>query len=140
MVAAINERRTPFGLVVTGGAESWLPALQGLLGPQWLRPYRVGNDRELLEVVESGVADAAVLDDEEEWALDVLQLLRMIRRMDACLPVVVVTTRSDRRWLEDALSLAAFSVVAKPLEFEELLRQLRRMMIRLDRTLRDGMM
>jgi DNA-binding NtrC family response regulator len=62
----------------------------------------------------------------------------MIRRLDADLPVVVVTARRDRRLLQDALRLAAFSVVVKPLQLEELLRQIQRMMIRLDELLRGN--
>ncbi len=89
-------------------------------------------------MVELGAVDAAVLDDSAEWELDVLQLLRMIRRLDAVLPVVVVTGRRDRHWLQDALRLAAFSVVTRPLELEELLRQIERMMRRLDDMLRGG--
>ena len=137
MVAALNQRRGPFGLVVTGAAESWLPALKLIVGPDVVMPYRVDSDHELLDVVQSGVADAAVLDDEAEWTVDVLQLLRMIRRVNAVLPVVVVTARRDRRLLESALRLTAFSVVAKPLALEELLRQIQRMMIRLDELLRS---
>jgi DNA-binding NtrC family response regulator len=138
MVATLNKARQPFNLVVTGEAEAWLPALKQIVGPRWLTTHRVKGDEELLEVVEAGVADAAVLDDAVGWHLDVLQLLRMIRRLDAMLPVVVITGRRDRRWLEDALRLAAFSVVARPLQLEELLRQIRRMMVRLDRALREG--
>ena len=139
MVAALNERKNPFNLVVTGEAETWRPALDQIVGPRWLSLHRVHGDQELLEVVESGQADAAVLDDAADWRIDVLHLLRMIRRLDALLPVVVITGRRDRRWLEDALRLAAFSVVVRPLALEELLRQIQRMMVRLDRAMRGDM-
>lgn len=138
MVAALNQRRQPFGLVVTGEAQDWQDALEQIVGPEWITTYRVSDGRELLSVVESGVADAAVLDDRAELGLDVMQTLRLIRRLNAALPVVVVTTQIDRRVLENALRLAAFSVVPRPLELEELLRQIRRMMIRLDQMLRHG--
>jgi len=137
MVAAVNQRNAPFGLAVSGEAQSWLPALERILGPRWLRTYKVSDDQELLEVVQRGLVDAAVLDDGVCWQISVLQVLRMVRRMNALLPVVVVTAHRDRRWLEDALRLAAFSVVAKPLELEELLRQIQRMMFRLDQMLRE---
>ena len=138
MVTAQNKREGPFSLVVTGEAESWNPALEMIVGPQLLQTHHVDSDRELLRVVEQGDADAAVLDDSSGWDVDVLQVLRMIRRLDARLPVVVLTSRRDRRWMEHALQLAAFSVVVKPLELEELLRQVARMMVRLDRVLRRG--
>jgi len=136
MVAALNHQERPLGLVVTGEAELWTAALEKIVGPRWLRTYDVASGRELLEVVESGQADAAVLDEEAGWEVEVLQLLRMIRRLDEALPVVVVTARRDRRWLENAMRLAAFSVVVRPLELEELLRQIHRIMFRLDAMLR----
>ena len=139
MVTTLQRERPPFNLVVTGEAESWLPALEQIVGNQYLLARRVNGDEELLNVVAAGVADAAVLDDAAEWQVDVLKLLRMVRRLDAVLPVVVVTGRRDRHWLEDALRLAAFSVVTRPLALEELLRQIQRMMQRLDEMLRgDG--
>ena len=51
--------------------------------------------------------------------------------------MVVVTAHTERRWLEDALRLTAFSVVVRPLELEELLRQIQRMMARLEQMLRE---
>lgn len=131
------DKQHPFELVVTGEAEDWLPALGQIVGPRWLHTRRVRSDNELLEVVRTGQADAAVLDDDSPWDVDVLRLLRMIRRLDASLPVVVVTQHTDRRWLEDALSLAAHSVVVKPLELEELIRQIHGVMTRLARMLRQ---
>jgi two-component system C4-dicarboxylate transport response regulator DctD len=137
MVWAPNLNIEPLELVVTGQAVSWLPALRQIVGPRWLHTRNVRSDHELLEVVRSGQADAAVLDDESLWDLDVLPMLRMIRRLDANLPVVVVTDHTDRQWLENALRLAAFSVVVKPLELEELLRQIHGIMLRLARMLRQ---
>ena len=137
MVATLNEHRRPFGLVVTGEADMWRSALEQIVGPKWLRTYRVAGQNELLQVVSSGLADAAVIDDDVDWRLDVLQMLRSIRRLNAALPVVVVTRRRDRRLLESAMQLAAFSVVVKPLALEELLRQIQAMMKRIDQMLRE---
>ena len=134
-----NLEQDPLELVVTGEAESWLPALGKIVGPRWLHTRRVRSDHELLEVVRFGQADAAVLDDESPWDIDVLRLLRLIRQLDAALPVVVVTARRDRRWMEDALRLRAFSVVVKPLELEPLLQQIHGIMLRLSRVLREGL-
>lgn len=136
MVLADNSRLKPLQLVVTGEAETWLPALGQIVGQRWLHPRRVRSDHELLEVVRSGQADAAVLDDETPWDLDVLRLLRLIRQVNRSLPVVVVTEHTDRAWLEHALRLAATSVVVKPLELEQLLRQIHTIMSRMERLLR----
>jgi DNA-binding NtrC family response regulator len=140
MVMTRDNRESPLNLVVTGEAESWMPALGQIVNPQWLSVRRVNSDNELLHVIQAGQADAAVLDEAGGWEQDVLNLLRMIRRLDEQLPVVVLTGHTDRRWLENALRLAAFSVVVKPLELEELLRQIHGIMLRLHRQLRDGPM
>jgi DNA-binding NtrC family response regulator len=139
MVAALNQESQPFRLVVSGEAGLWQLALEQIVGPQWLTTFSVHGDGELMEVLRSGEADAAVIDEEVDWGLDILQVLRMIRRLNERIPVVVVMSRPDRRLLESALRLAAFSVVTKPLELEELLRQLQRVMVRLDWMLRGGL-
>lgn len=138
MVAALNTHGQPFGLVVSGEADTWQRALEQIVGSQWLTTIPVRGDVELVEALRSGQADAAVIDEDVDWGLDVMAVLRMIRRLNRQIPVVVVTRRADRRLLEAALRLAAFSVVTKPLELEELLRQLQRLMVRLDRMLREG--
>ena len=140
MVSSVQQdvSNGPMGLLVTGEAQWWLPALETIIGQQLLRPVKVDSDRELQEVFGSGGVDSSALDDEAQWSVDVLKLLRMIRRLDSELPVVVVTRRRDRRLLADALRLTAFSVVVKPLALEEWLRQIQRMMARMNRTLRDG--
>ncbi|OPX21831.1 MAG: hypothetical protein B1H04_06010 [Planctomycetales bacterium 4484_123] len=135
-VKASQGKDQPFGLVVSGEAGEYVEALNKIVGPELLETYNVRRDRELLELVRQGVPDAVVLDDDAVEA-DTLKLLRAIRRLDAALPVVLVTVRTDRRWLEDALRLAAFSVVVKPLRLEELLVQIHRIMVRLDFLLRQ---
>ena len=138
MVASNKDQRHPLSVVVTGEAQNWGPALERIVGPQLVRPLEARGSQDVLRAVDSGLADAAVIDETPELGQDALQLLRMIRRMNANLPVVVITQRRDRIWLEQALRLSAFSVMAKPLELEALLRQLARMMDRLDRMLRNG--
>jgi DNA-binding NtrC family response regulator len=137
MVAASHdERMGPFGLVVSGEAGNYADALEQIVGPRLLATYRVGRPSEVLEVVDAGLADAVVLD--EEFATpEPLRMLRMLRRANPGVLVVMVTVHSDRRWLEEALRLAAFSVVGKPLGLEELLLQIHRMMERLDAAFRQ---
>ena len=141
MVLAVdsdNLSSSSFELVVTGEAEDWLPALGQIVPPRWLHTSKVHSGRELLEVVDRGTADAAIIDDASPWDTDVLELLRVVRQLDNALPVVVLTKHTDRRWLERALVLDAYSVVVKPLELEELLRQIYGIMLRLNEALRRG--
>ena len=133
--AAQHSQAGPFTLVVSGEAGEYADALAKIIGPLWLETYRARNDQEVLQVVQAGRADAVVL-DEEAAELELLKLLRIIRRLNQAMLVVLLTGRTDRRWLEEALRLAAFSVVSKPLRLEELLVQIHRMMSRLDAALR----
>jgi DNA-binding NtrC family response regulator len=132
----------PFNLVVAGEAEGWVPTLGRVVGPKWVRMRNVRSDSELLDIVGSGQADAAVIDDQISqqpgWDCDVLNLLRLVRQLDAQLPVVIVTEHQERSWLEQALRLRAYSIVNKPLAFEEFARQVYGIMTRLDRALREN--
>jgi len=128
-------RLVPFGLVVNGEAGRYISALRMIVGPRWLETYPARDDGEVLQLVRQGVPDAVVLDD-EATEVDPLKLLRRIRRLNEMTLVVLLTGRTDRLWLEEALRLAAFSVVVKPLRLEELLVQIHRMMIRMDMLLR----
>ncbi len=139
MADSDNQSSDPFELVVAGEAEDWLPTLGRVVAQRWLHARRVGSGRELLEVVDRGEIDAAVIDDACPWDTDVLDLLRVVRQMNDSLPVVVVTKHTDRRWLEKALGLDVFSVVVKPLEFEPFVRQIYGIMVRLNEELRRGM-
>jgi len=116
-------------LVLSGEAGNYVEVLNRLVGPTWLEMYQARRANEVLELVRFSAPDAVVLDEQE---VDALKLLKSIRRVNQGLLVVLLTGRMDRRWLEEALRLAAFSVLAKPLHLEQLLVQIQRMMIRLD--------
>ena len=131
------DRLGPLGLVVSGEAGDYVEALRQIVGPKWLATYRARTDAEVLQLVQAGVADAVVLDD-DAIGVDPLKLLRSIRRLNEALLVVLLTGRAERRMLEEALRLAAFSVVSKPLRLEELLVQIHRMMVRMDAVIRHG--
>ncbi|MDY7009159.1 MAG: response regulator [Planctomycetota bacterium] len=130
-----NNRSGPFGLVVSGEAGEFADALSLIVGPRWLETYKVDSDGEVIHLVQAGLIDAVVL-DEAVAEIDVLALLRMIRFLNESLLVVLLATRVDRRRLAEALRLAAFSVITKPLGLEELLAQIHRMMVRLETTIR----
>ena len=119
----------PFLLVVSGEARRHGAMLRKLLGPDLVAMYNAADTGDLLATVQEGRADAVVVDS-DRGEQELLKTLRMIRRMNAGLPVVLVARRRSRRFMEGALRLAAFSVVDKPLEREELLIQLRRIVDR----------
>jgi len=118
-----------FTLVVSGEARQHVGNLRKLLGPHPVDMYNAADTGDLIETVQDGRADAVVVDS-DRGQQDVLKILRMIRRVNAALPVILVARRTPRRFMEGALRLAAFSIVHKPVEREELLIQLRRLVDR----------
>jgi DNA-binding NtrC family response regulator len=121
--------RRPLGLVVSGEARRHADVLRQLLGPDLVEMVIAGDTEQLLLFVQGGRADAVVVDS-DRGDQEVLEVLRMIRRVNSGLPVVLVARSATRRFMEVALRLAAFSIVHKPLEREELLIQLRRIVER----------
>jgi DNA-binding NtrC family response regulator len=120
-------------MVITGEAGEWMPALSRVIGPHFLHTRRASTGGELLDIVQAGEADVALIDDEVSLEIDLMRLLRLIRRLVEELAVIVVTPHRERRWLEGALELAAFSVIVKPVGLEMLLRQIHGIMSRLKR-------
>ena len=130
--ASQSERRGSFRLVLSGEAGDYVEALDRIVGPGLIQTFRAERPNDVLAIVHAGLGDAVVL-DQESMRIDPLRLLRSIRRVNQSMQVVILTGRLvDRRWLEEALRLAAFSVVAKPLGLEQLLFQVHRMMQRMD--------
>ena len=124
----------PVTLIVSGEARSQAGIIQQLLGPALVSMFNVADTGELLHVVQRRQVDGAVVDSEVgDGGEDLLKTLRIIRRIDAKLPVVLVASSLSRRFLEGALRLEAFSVVRKPMQREELLIQLRRIVERVAR-------
>ncbi len=130
-------RRSRFELVITGEARNYAQFLERLVGPDLLLLKPVGTEEQVLNLVQSGQPDAVVL-DEAAMRIDALRVLRMIRRVNQTMLVLVLAQRANERRLAEALDLAAFSVVLKPLHLEELLNQLYRMMLRMENELRQG--
>ena len=130
-VAPIPEqmRPRPLGLVVSGEARRHAENLRKLLGPRLVDMVDARDVNELLCVVQLGRADAVVVDS-DNGNEELLSTLRMIRRVSWGLPVVLVARQTTRAFMEGALRLEAFSIVHKPLEREELLIQLRRIVER----------
>lgn len=129
MMHVQEKSERPFRLVISGEARRHVANLQKLLGSHPVAMYNAADTGDLMATVQDGRADAVVVDS-DRGQQDVLKILRMIRRVNAALPVVLVAHRTPRRFMEGALRLTAFSVVHKPVEREELLIQLRRLVDR----------
>jgi DNA-binding NtrC family response regulator len=130
-MSVVNEQdaRRPLALVVSGETRRHAEVLRKLLLPELVRMLDADTMDELLGIVQHGAADAVVVDSDRDDQ-ELLMMLRLIRRVNWAVPVILVARDATRRFLEGALRLEAFSIAHKPLEREELLMQLRRVMER----------
>ncbi len=131
----MEQQSEPLELVVTGESEYWLEALGQIVGSQWLRVRVVRDGEALLHAIGTTRVDAAVIDDHARGVDSPDLLIRQIRRVRPSMPLVLVSDRSDRQGLEDAMRLAVYSVLARPVGFETLLRQIHGIMHRLAKEL-----
>ncbi len=131
-------------VLLTDFDEPWADQLPRLLEPQGVRSIRVHDVDQAIEAIERQPIHAVVVD----LALPMgnataamnrvesggLKLLRVIQRLNPVPPSVVVRDkrfdRDDTRLLNEALRLKAFSVLDQPVQLEQLLEVLRRLLHR----------
>lgn len=151
-VRSDNERRGRLNVLMTQGQQSWVDQLPRLLQPQGVRAIIAPDVDQAVRVIRQAPVHAVVVDmgvpmarhDEADDSADRheadagtggLKLLRVIRRLQPAPPTVVVRGRRfegrhDDRLLSEALRLEAFSVLDQPVQLEQLLEVLRRLIER----------
>ncbi|MEX0777387.1 MAG: hypothetical protein WD042_16915 [Phycisphaeraceae bacterium] len=129
-------------------SEHWTIQLPRLLEPQGVQSFVVRSGHEAVAVVERFEVHAAVIDlatpldagpgqaaRQQASRTAGLWLVELFRRLPHAPPVVIVhdtafSHRDVTRLMHDALRLGAFSILAKPVELEQLLAVLQRLLER----------
>ncbi len=136
-------RHNRLTVLLTDVEEPWSQQLPRLLEPQGVHSVRARSVDEALRILEQQQIHAALVDMAlplETGSSTVstpggLKLLRVIRRLQPAPPTVVVRgrrfdARLDDRLLGEALKLEAFSVLDEPVQLEQLLQVMRRLLER----------
>lgn len=111
------ETRTdrPRRLLITDPDADWCRHVGRVVEPEGVEPVISDSPEGTYDQVESGGLSAVILGG--HWQRpDTLTVLRVIRSIDGELPAVLLTAHATRRVMEDALSLAAFSVLESPVD------------------------
>lgn len=150
MVAMRTDNSPRLNVLLTDGQKSWSSHLPRLLEPQGVQAFSAETVNEALEVIQSHPIHVAVVDitlpmnrhegkqeshrPVEDRFAGGLRLLRVIQGLNPRPPSVVVRGRAfdqrDPRVLREALNLGAFSVLDQPIDLEQMLRVLQRVLER----------
>lgn len=139
-------------VLMTDHGQAWADHLPQLLRPQGVQAYRVRTVEQALRVMDEQAIHAAVVDlgmpgelgeptavgaamKQQAGDPGGLRFLRVIQRRDPHPPTVVVRDRAfesqfDNRMLQKALQLEAFTVLDQPVQLEQLLSVLQRIVQR----------
>ena len=109
--------------------QAWGRTVSELLAPQGVQTVAAHTGREALRLIETGTIDVAVL-DQRMPQLGGLQVIRRMRDLPTPPPAILVADQVSNALLHEALGMKVFSVLGKPVDFNQLLDALARVMRR----------
>jgi DNA-binding NtrC family response regulator len=110
-------------------ADQWSSTLRKMLEPQGVFTIGVPTGREALRLIEGGSIHVAVL-DQRLPQMTGMQVIKRMRDLPASPPAILLADHLSNQLLHEALNLQVFSVVGKPVDFNQLLDSLARVLKR----------
>ncbi len=128
MVQAQSHHR--FTVLLANEQEGWHHTVRQLLEPQGVETVSARSGREALEIIERRPVHVAVLDVHMPQ-LGGMQVIRLMRDRTQSAPhAILLAQQLSTNLLHEALGMHVFSVLAKPVDFNQLLDALARVMRR----------
>jgi DNA-binding NtrC family response regulator len=109
--------------------EDWHRIVRDLLEPQGVQTISARSGREALSVIESRPVHVAVL-DQQMPQLGGLQVVRLMRELHRAPPAILLSSQLTNALLHEALAMHVFTVLHKPVDFNQLLDALARVLRR----------
>ena len=109
--------------------EGWHQTVRGLLEPQGVQTLSARSGREALNIMEEQPVHVAVL-DQQMPQLGGLQVIRLMREMKTAPAAILLANQLTNHLLHEALGMHVFTVLAKPVDFNQLLDALARVLKR----------
>ncbi len=109
----------------------WHRTVRGLLEPQGVHTLVARSGHEALRMIESQPVHVAVLDAQmpQLGGLQVVKLMQELFKSDAP-PSILLANQMSNHLLREALSMHVFTVLGKPVDFNQLLDALARVLRR----------
>ncbi|GEM_PF-274312 len=105
--------RPPYRLLITDDDRQFRESLRGIFETEGFQTYLAHSGEEALDIVQEQRIHLALL-DQHLPRLTGLETLRLIRQVNALLPVILLTGDNTQQLMRDALSAHAFCVMSKP--------------------------
>jgi CheY-like chemotaxis protein len=110
-------------------SDGWAVTVRKLLEPQGVVTVAAHNGREALRLIEGGHIHVAVL-DQQMPQMNGLQVVKRMRELPMAPPAILLADHLSNHLLHEALGMKVFSVLSKPVDFNQLLDSLARVMKR----------
>jgi CheY-like chemotaxis protein len=111
--STLGRSRLDYSLLITDDDPAFRETLRGIFEPEGFHTFLAHSGEEALEILERNPVHIALL-DQHLPRLTGLETLRIIRQVNAILPVIILTAESTQQLMRDALSAHAFCVMSKP--------------------------
>src|SRR2546428_4674835 len=118
-----------FKVLLANEQEGWHQTVRGLLEPQGVQTLSARSGREALHLIESQPVHVAVL-DQQMPQLGGLQVIKLMRELRHAPPAILLANQLTNHLLHEALGMHVFTVLAKPVDFNQLLDALARVLRR----------
>ena len=115
----------PYSLLITDDDRPFRETLQEIFEPEGFRTILAESGEEALEIMQARAVHLSLLDYHMP-RLTGLETLRIIRRRQVLLPVILITAERTTTLVREARSAKAYCVIAKPVTREIVISTVRR--------------
>ncbi len=113
-----------YAVLITDDDEPFRETLREILEPAGFRTYLAGSGEEALDLAHCIDLHLALL-DQNLPRLSGLETLRLLRKMNLLMPVILMTAHRTEQLIREAMFADAFCVMTKPFDRGSLLAEVR---------------
>ncbi|MFO8085607.1 MAG: response regulator [Desulfobacterales bacterium] len=115
--------KEPIKLLIVDDEEGYVNVLANRLALRGVNVSKAYNGTEAIRTLRKNDFDVAVLDLKME-DMDGLEVLKIFKKMDPDLMVIMLTGHGSAQAASDGITLGAFDYLTKPCDFSELLEKI----------------
>jgi DNA-binding NtrC family response regulator len=117
--------KEPIRLLLVDDEEGYVNVLANRMSLRGVDVSKAYNGSEAIRILRRNDFDVAVLDLKME-DMDGIEVLKIFKKMDPDLMVIMLTGHGSAQAASDGISLGAFDYLTKPCDFSELLEKIRK--------------